>query len=231
MYKPKYCPVDNVETYLGSQVTIDSNSEPSKEDVLRMIQEEETDIDYNKVWGDVKIIDEIIDVDSGYKPSMSMLGDDAFRYYLANNTIITPKYPAIIEVIKCEVNTAGDTEVPSWSERTAWPVDDSDFRVMQRQIYGKMIGESIKFYQNAPQTGTQKVRLSYRAGLNLPDTLLRTIVALRIAMRVVDIMAMNNPNINLEDGAWGAKYKKMQMLLEKKEGNLPSVSRDVTVVL
>ena len=230
-YVSKYITLDYVaKTFLGSAYVIDANSEPSGEDVSRIIEEEETDVDYRKCWGKVTITDEMVDVAEHNKPPYNMLATDAFRYFKMNAVMVMPKYP-IRNVIKCEVNTKGEDEVPSWETRDAHPASDSDFMILQQMIYNKMIGFALKFHQNAPRSGHQKVRITYEAGYDLPDSVLREYVGLRVAMRVMEIMAMNDGSMDLEKGKDASRFNKMRERLAKLEKDIPSAPRDVYIIV
>lgn len=229
-YTPKYVTLKYIEGLLGNE-SFSADTVPDRDDVYRYIEEVETEIDYEKLWGSVRVVDELIDIDVRNRPPLNMLATNAFMYFRANATIVTPKYPSFTEVIKCEVNTAGATETPTWSERTAWPASGSDFEILQQQIYGKQVGYALRFLQNAPSTGANRVKLTYMVGLDLPDAVLREYVGSKVAARVMEILAQYNKEVDLERGRDAARYRITQRSVERIEKKLPTVNRDVAIIV
>lgn len=230
-YSPKYVTIDYIEGLLGRNTPIDANTVPSQDDVLRYIEEEERDVDYNKLWGSIVVNDEIIDVDAKNKPPLNMLAHDAFRYFSMNSVVVTPKYPSFTEVIKLEVNTAGDTETPVWEERDGWPISDADYEIIKHRIHDKDVGYAIRFRQNSPKTGNNRVRLTYKVGLGLSDKMIREYLGHLIAVRVTEVMAQSNLDMDLSEGADRARYMNLKAGVKRAEEKLPKINKSVSVIV
>jgi len=169
----KYHSETDVERVLG--MTIDATTKPTSAQVEKFIEETEAEID-EKALGLNYAQDEIQDV--VYRESVSYREDET-------EVRVIPYHLPIGTVSECFVNEANVDETPDWQARKEGPADDADFIVLKAKFRNRTVGYALQFFQDAPNEGKAKIKISYTWGWDFPKEWLRKFASLKTAIKVL----------------------------------------------
>lgn len=217
-YSPKYCTVKEFEDWYQANIT--ENTVPNTEQVLRLMQGAEAEVD-QKEWGTYTQTDEY--VDGEYQISTFN-----WQYVGFYAQIVRPAHINIQRIIRCQINNGGVVSSdPIWQDVAEGPAGNSQFIVLRKTRGVNQLGTSLLFYSNVPYPGPMRFRISYEYGMNLDRSLLREYVGKTVAMGALEMRtAAENINLNFDKGPWGALYRAYKARLkEMREDLFPKTTK------
>ena len=229
----RYISHEDLDGACGFSPSQDTN--PSIGMVLRWVEEIEREVDVEKEWGKELIQDELIDVE--FSPGISvqalaLAGGDVFKSSEYSGRIVYPSKTYIVSVKACHVNEAEPDATPDWQSRVEAEGGGSsgaDYQLLKRMVFHKERGVALRFIDNAPPMGVQKVRLTYENGLDLDSSLLREYVRKRLTLKVLEQQAMSNTGASLVASAsTGTLYNSLRQWVKDREKELPPPSRMIS---
>ena len=186
-YTPKYVELARIEQ--EAQVHIDSDSNPNETEILDIIQEIETEVDDKRLYRYHRV--------SGYEDVLPVtgLGEDTIQWfeYISHydyapvtGAVVIPTFQPLIsvDVSGCHFRETALGVAPTWTVRNEG--FDQDFIILEKQTKNrKKLGFALYFFNDAPLSGPETIRLSYVYGWDLPRPILRRYVAKRVAIEVL----------------------------------------------
>ena len=192
-YTPKYTSEAKVEALLG--ITIDDTSVPTSSQLLDLIERVEKEMDA-RLLGSYTSTDELVDTDGG--------------------EFVQPNFLPIISVTSLYVNNKNLNETPDWTQLTEGPGDDSSFIVVKKPFAGKLLGIGLYFYDNIPDEGRAKIKITYSYGFNFDSKILEEYATKRVALEVLQVRAAHEDyRVDLSQGPMAALYGELKKRVEQ----------------
>jgi len=205
VYTPKYCQETDVEREL--QVDITDSTSPSSAQVLAWIEEIEGQIDAKLLgWDDggsygdgYARTDKYLDVVARF-PEITPL--KRFMYWTKNidpllhmGGVEVPLPEPVITISSLKVRSTGVSETPEWITLTqgyydGWAEGKSDYLLIKEKTKaGQWIGRALYFYGDKfPSPGRGRIKISYKAGWNIPKDILTRYATLQVAIKVAQAL-------------------------------------------
>jgi hypothetical protein len=119
-----------------------------------------------------------VDVFRGYESTSP-------RYFLWPGQIIYLRHWPIISVTNLYENEAELDEAADWVERTEGPGTNSSFIILKRDFLGQYLGYALYFYDNFPEVGPQRLRVTYNWGFSSVPSLIEELSTVLAALKVL----------------------------------------------
>lgn len=175
-----------------TQITIDDNSVPKYETVLRWCEQIERRIIERRL-GNHSAIASYIDVPYAEEPT------DTYQiYYEASTDKLSLVYPRggilvplgavkspIISITKLWKNDESFDDAPVWEALVEWDgsTADSDYMLLKSGL--KDSGYALWFYEDLPEFGPNRLRLKYYYGYNIHTKILGDWCSLKVGIKIL----------------------------------------------
>ena len=188
-YAPKYTSAAKVEGL--TQFAAGAATNPSDTEILAWIEEVETDADARDLYQTThtdEIIDIVPELEYPAKGTIAWLESISGQPYIeACHSILVPPHTPIVSISKLYRRTSGLAETAAWEELTEGPSSTGSFIIIKKKTKtGQYLGIAIYFYQNEPDIGYGRVKMTYISGWNLSTTILGEWCSLKVALKVMD---------------------------------------------
>ena len=194
-YTPKYTSQDKVTGI--TQFTPSGSTTPTDTQVLAWIEEVEADVDA-RALASYTLTDQIVDVlpEFNYpaKGTIAWLEAVAGQSYDEINTsVLIPPFLPVVSVTSIYRRTTGLTETAAWELLTEGPGSTASFIILKkRSKTNQYLGMSIYFYQNQPDVGYGRVKMTYLYGWNLSATIIGEWCTLKVAIKAFEALKEAN---------------------------------------
>lgn len=181
-YNPVFTEFSSIKAMTGEE--IDDTSSPTSAQVLQWIEEVEQDM-IGKGYNTQALTDVIMDVPEGEPGEDINLLQRGLIYstrYYSQGKVVTLPHSPFVSVANIKRNVAGYTETPDWEDLTEGPGSGTHFIIVKGSFKQGLRGISLYFYENAPYSGIQKMKLDYTWGYELPPTVLRDFATCKVSL-------------------------------------------------
>jgi hypothetical protein len=195
VYSPKYTSQTKVQGL--TQFAAGSTSKPTVTEVLQWIQEVEADADERSLYT-YAVTDEVMDIPGklDYPAKNTLAWVEAlagFAYSEVSNKILMPPRTPIVSVTALSRRTTSLTETPVWELLTEGPSSTGSFMLLKRRTKtNQYLAFAIFFYQNEPDAGLGRVKMTYNYGWNLGVDIIGEWCTLKVAIKVLDVLVRTN---------------------------------------
>lgn len=203
VYSPKYTSEALVER--ETQMTITDTSDPSSSEVLDIIEEVENEIDKQKLgWddgaseGEGYTVSDLY-IDNPEKPAWEDLPttqQQRQEWEALEPVYLPPGYPVIEGKVTSLARRTSDSleDLPVWETLTegyysGWTeAADTSFKtIFQYGPDGQKWGIGFFFYDNAPDYGKARIKVSFSYSYQIPGKVLQEYATLKVAIRVIEL--------------------------------------------
>ena len=188
-YTPVYTSFEAIEEI--TQITIDDRSVPSYTAVLRWIEQIESRV-VARALGSHTVTDQYIDVPVGddiypnytwyYEVDGARLKFDIEGGYVV--PLGDVKYP-VISITSLYKNDADFEDAPNWEQLTEWDGSTDDTHFMLLTSGRKNSGYALWFYEEEPEPGPKRLKMSYTYGNNIDPEILEEWVTLNVCVKIL----------------------------------------------
>jgi len=202
-YTPKYTSQAKVTGI--TQFTPASDTTPTETQVLTWIEEIEADLDARHL-ASYTATDQVIDINPelNYPPKGSIAWLEAISgvssYAEVDASILIPPFKPIISITALSRRTSGLTDSAVWELLTEGPGSTASFIILKKATKsGQYLGMAVYFYQNSPDVGLGRVKMTYSYGWNLSATIIGEWCTLKVALKVLEALKEANTPVGSGD--------------------------------
>jgi len=206
-----------------TQFDINNTTSPSTTEVAQWITEIEKDAEARKL-GSYTATDQLIDVparlDWPAKDTIAWLyAISGKRYMDAATRIVIPPFIPIISITSLSRNKAAYTAEPDWEALTEGPGSGDSYILLKKETKGsKFLGFAIYFYQNPPDIGYQRIKMTYTYGWNIDSEIIGEWCTLKVALKVLD--AVMNATSPIGVGDYGVQDVRVGIDPKRRRGDI-----------
>ena len=184
-YSPKFTSISSVAAMTGE--TINGESDPNSSQVIEWIQQVEAEMN-SKGYATESLTGVIMDVPEGNAEYTDILARswiyDNASQYTGGLIVALPNTP-FISVANVQRNLQGYTQDANWEDLTEGPADGSDFLIIKSKYKAGLRGIGLFFYQKAPKSGYQRLKLDYVWGYDLPSNVLNEYATAKVSLMLL----------------------------------------------
>lgn len=194
-YSPKYTSQAKVTGI--TQFTPGASTNPTETQVLQWIEEIETDVD-TRCLASYTVTDQIVDIqpEINYPAKGTIAWLEALagmNFEEINASIFVPPFTPIISVASLYRRTSSLTETAVWEAITEGPGSSGSFVIMKKRTKtNQYLGFVLYFYQNEPDLGIGRVKMTYAYGWNLSNVIIGEWCGLKVALKVFEALKEAN---------------------------------------
>jgi hypothetical protein len=195
-YSPKYCGDNASDSYSNVegiiQFDLTANSSPSESQVLKWIEEVETDVKERNL-GNETASNEVFDVDErleGVAPPVGTIeGFESYAtgaYVFEEGVIVLPPRRPIVSVSSLYRRTSAMGGTESWESYTQGL--SGDFILRTVPVGTRSLGWCVYIFDTLPATGFQRLKMTYNYGWNVPSAVLREYCCLKVSVKILNAL-------------------------------------------
>lgn len=221
-YYPQFTSISSVSALTGESIT--DSTDPDSDQVLQWIEEVESEMIKRGFYQETLtgVTMDIPEGNADYERTLSKswIYDDATL--ISGGLTVTLPHSPIISVDNVQRNLQGYQSDPDWEDLTEGPASGSDFLIVKQKFRSGLLGIGLYFYNNAPSSGYQRLKLDYTWGYNLPTKVLQEYATARVSLMLLYAKYMRKePLFNVDVAGMKTQLNKFtnvhQHLIERIE--------------